>query len=117
MPTVNVNVAHDAPGGPDVAAHVDLTANTVTEVVFQGASSPVRPINSETVFEVEVIVHSSGAPVWWTTDGTDPSTRGTRSFVIPSAPASDVRRPVTFLPTVVKLVSTAGATVSVQRVR
>jgi len=114
MPTVNVNVAADP---PNTCAHVDLTSNVITEVRFVGTPIPERPINSETVVEVEVVVHASGAPVYFTTDGTDPSVRGTRSYVLPAAPSSDVRRPTTFLPTVVKLVSSAAATVSVQRVR
>jgi len=115
MPTVVVDVA-DRDGLPDFAAHVDLKAGEVTEVVFQGDATPLRPINSETVREVEVIVVECVEPVWWTTDGSDPAVRGGRSFVVPDAGSSDVRRPTTFLPTRVKLVSAGDAVVSVQRV-
>jgi len=114
MPTVVVDVA-DRNGSPDFAAHVDLKAREVTEVVFQGDATPLRPINSETVKEVEVIAVEATAPIWWTTDGTDPEVRGARSFILPVGDR-DVRRPTTFLPTVIRLLSAEDAVVSVQRV-
>ncbi|GAA2022595.1 hypothetical protein WDZ16_12890 [Pseudokineococcus marinus] len=115
MPTVTVNGT--ATPTPEVAAHVDLAAGVITEIRFTTEPAAPGPLPSRAVLEVEVVVHSSTAPVWLTVDGTDPAVRGPRSFVIPAAPASDLRTPATFRPSVVKLLSAAAAVVSVQAVR
>lgn len=112
MPTITVD--GKATPTPEVAAHVDLAAGEVTEVVFSTGPAASDPLP---VLEVEVVVHSATAPVWFTLDGSTPVARGRRCYVVPAAPAADARVPSSFRPTVVKLLSTAGAVVSVQRVR
>lgn len=115
MPTITVDAA--AQPTPEVAAHVDLAADVVTEVVFNTDPATPGPLPPPAVLELEVVVHSATAPIWFTLDGSNPVARGKRCFVVPAAPASDVRVPSTFRPTVVKLLSTAAAVVSVQQVR
>lgn len=112
MPTVTVSTA-----AGEIAAHEDLAPGVVTEVRFETAPATPGPLPSAAVLEVEVVVHSATAPVWFTLDGTAPVARGKRCFVVPAAPASDLRVPSSFRPTVVKLLSAAAAVVSVQRVR
>lgn len=99
---------------PEIAAHLDLLPNDVAEVIFSTGPAASDPL---ALLEVEVVVHSATAPVWFTVDGSTPVARGRRCYVVPAAPAADARVPSTFRPTVVKLLSTAAAVVSVQRVR
>lgn len=67
------------------------------------------------VDEIEVLSHDGNAPIYFTTDGTNPSVEGRGSRVLPAAISSAQVQPPTAGPTIVKLISAGTPKVSVTR--
>ncbi len=100
MPTVNLN-----PG--DISWHGTLTQNITTTINF-----------ADDLNCVEVVARDGLSTLWYTIDGTDPTSGGTRTYLIPlGVIGADPRNPQGAGGTVVKIVaSDANTTISVQKV-
>ncbi|MFI8191357.1 hypothetical protein ACIF8T_21480 [Streptomyces sp. NPDC085946] len=84
---------------------ITLEAATITTVHFP-----------DDVNEIEILSHDGAAPIYFTTDGSDPSVEGRGSRVLPAAISSAQVQPPTAGPTIVKLISAGSPRVSVTRV-
>lgn len=107
MPTIDSRAGQ-------VAAHFDMVPDTIVDVTVQ--TSP-GSATAASLGDVEIIAAVATAPIWYTLDGSAPTARGPRCYVIPEAPAVDTRSLLDIDgDAVVRLLTTGTATVSIQRV-
>lgn len=96
--------AHTVARG-EVGVHLQLTAGTVEIVIFD-----------DTVGTVEIVARDGAAEVWYSIDGSDPAPGSASSYCIPAGMTGvDERRTAGLRPSLVKLLATGAAAVSVQR--
>jgi len=103
----------------EVSATLDLGPGEVGVVTFV-ADDDDKPATSRPVGlrAVDVLVTRSAAPVYYSTDGSDPAIGGPRCYVVPITLSVDgAREPATYRPTVIKIVSAEAAQVVVQAAR